>query len=151
MTPSNYPGPAMDPKASWAGEIRPLPYPSQGGSMLPSTVEDPHLNMSHGQSDQVIQVPQNQDEVYMGSLKAMLSNNVGNHIMASFLVGNQNMVSWEGILFDVGNNYVTIYQPTKGKYVVADLYALKFMEFFEPNPQATLTEIPRPNPWASSM
>ena len=142
MNPSNYPAPTQN--ESWSGEIS--PYPPQ--SMVPSTMDDPRLNMNHGQSNVVIQTPQNRDDVYMGSLKAMLSNNIGNHIVASFLMGSQNLVSWEGILYDVGNNYVTIYQEPKGRYVVSDLYSLKFMEFYEPEPRTTLSPIPRPDPWA---
>lgn len=160
MNQSNYPGMAsVDSTNPWAGEISGMnPYPQQPvlpdytpqtGTMVPSTVEDPHLNMNHGQSDIVIQSPQNRDEVYMGSLKAMLSNNVGNHIIASFLVGNQNLVRWEGILYDVGNNYLTIYQESKGRYIISDLYSLKFMEFYEPTPQPTLTPVPRPSTWTS--
>ena len=158
MNQSNYPGLTPAAQNPWAGEVTGMEpygqpdgaaYPPQPGTMVPSTVADPHLNMSHGQSDAVIQMPQNRDDVYMGSLKAMLSNNVGNHIVASFLMGSQNLVSWEGILYDVGNNYLTIYQEPKGRYVVGDLYALKFMEFYEPAPQSTLSPIPRPAPWTS--
>ena len=149
MYPNNYPGTAptqpgllSHPQADpWSGEI----------SGLPSTVEVPQLNMAHGLTDAVITTPQNRDEAYMGSLKAMLRNNVGNHIVASFLVGNQNIMSWEGILYDVGNNYLTIYQEPRGRYIVSDLYSLKFMEFYEPDRQPHGSPAPQLGVWPPAM
>ena len=122
----------------WAGEISgtapALSYtdPAAQQSAVPSS---PQLNMNHGLPESMIATPQSVDEAYLGSLKAMLSQNVGNHIVASFLMGSQNLMSWEGILYDVGNNYLTIYQPPRGRYIVGDLYSLKFMEFYEPAQQ----------------
>ena len=61
----------------------------------------------------------------------MLSRFKGNYVVATFLVGTQNMVSWEGVLFDVGNDYVTIYQQPRDRYIVSDIYSLKFIEFYD--------------------
>ena len=127
----------------WSGEI--------SGSTMPSTTENPQLTMHHGLSDTVIATPQNQDEAYLGSLKAMLRNNIGNHIVASFLMGNQNLMSWEGILYDVGNNYLTIYQEPRGRYIVSDLYSLKFMEFYEPNQQPHGNPAPQLGSWQQPL
>ena len=54
--------------------------------------------------------------------------------MATFLVGTQNPISWEGILHSVGNNYLVIFQPDQGRYITGDLYALKFVEFSDSAP-----------------
>ncbi len=99
--------------------------------MIPSSEMEPQLNMNHGLSDDTINTPQNSDEAYMGSMKAMLNNNIGNHIIASFLIGNRNLMSLEGTLYEVGNNYLTIYQEALGRYVIGDFYSLKFAEFSE--------------------
>ena len=56
---------------------------------------------------------------------------VGNYVVATFLVGTQNTVAWEGILYDVGNDYVTIYQEGRDRYIVSDIYSLKFIEFYD--------------------
>ena len=47
-------------------------------------------------------------------------------MVAIFQVGTQSTVSVPGILFTVGNDYIILYQPNKDRYVMGDLYALKF-------------------------
>ena len=37
--------------------------------------------------------------------------------------------SW--ILYDVGNDFITIYQPGRERYIVTDIYALKYIEFYD--------------------
>ena len=149
------------PDGGWAQEIRRLenqgqtvvPY-TQGAAMpgtaVPQTgVAGVPQNMSGGMTmtggmgmtsqpmmpnglpSEVIENPVSREEVYKGSLKAMLSRYKGNDVVATFLVGTQNMVSWEGVLFDVGNDYVTIYQQPRDRYIVSDIYSLKFIEFYD--------------------
>lgn len=89
------------------------------------------LQMQNNLPTEVIEAPTTVNEAYLGSLKAMLMRNRGNYIVATFLIGTQNTVSWEGILYDVGNDYVTIYQPGRDRYVVTDMYSLKYMEFYD--------------------
>lgn len=89
------------------------------------------LNMSNRMPSEVIESPTTVNEAYLGSLKAMLHRNKGNYIVATFLVGTQNTVSWEGILYEVGNDYITIYQPGRDRYIVTDMYSLKYMEFYD--------------------
>ncbi len=71
------------------------------------------------------------EEAHNGSIKAMLARNEGNYVVATFLVGTQGTVSWEGILYDVGNDFITIYQPGRERYIVTDIYALKYIEFYD--------------------
>ena len=35
------------------------------------------------------------------------------------------------ILYDVGNDYMTIYQEGRDRYIVSDIYSLKFIEFYD--------------------
>lgn len=150
--------PAHPQTNPWAGEISGAPSmppyadpPVQQGGLMtpyasshafPGTTDNPivpaaqpELNMNHGLSDATIHTPQNSDDAYMGSLKAMLNNNVGNHIIASFLIGGRDLMSLEGTLYEVGNNYLTIYQEALGRYVIGDFYSLKFAEFNETGQQ----------------
>ena len=83
---------------------------------------------------EVITDPISVEEAYRGSLKAMLLRYVGNYVVATFLVGTQNPISWEGILHSIGNNYLVIFQPDQGRYITGDLYALKFVEFSDSAP-----------------
>lgn len=105
------------------------------------------LQMQNGLPAEVIENPVSREEVYKGSLKAMLSQNVGNYIVATFLVGTQSMVAWEGILYDVGNDYLTIYQQPRDRYIVSDIYSLKFIEFYDTERQAACEEILRQTGW----
>ena len=73
-------------------------------------------------------------EAYQGSIKGLLGQNLGHYVVATFLVGTQNPISWEGILHSVGNNYLVIFQPDQGRYITGDLYALKFVEFSDSAP-----------------
>ena len=107
----------------WSGMmdmVRPMPG-----------IQAPVLDMRHGQSSDVIESPTDLREAYLGSLKAMLVRNKGNYIVATFLIGTQNTMSWEGILYEVGNDFVTIYQPGRDRYIVCDMYSLKYMEFYD--------------------
>ena len=99
-----------------------------GGQMMPMG------NMPGMRTDlpeNVIQNPLSVEEAHNGSIKAMLARNEGNYVVATFLVGTQGTVSWEGILYDVGNDFITIYQPGRERYIVTDIYALKYIEFYD--------------------
>ena len=89
------------------------------------------LQMRNNLPAEVVESPTSTQEAYLGSLKAMLQRNKGNYIVATFLVGTQSTVSWEGILYDVGNDYVTIYQQGRDRYIVCDMYSLRYMEFYD--------------------
>lgn len=129
-----------------------LAYPgTTENPIAPSVGAAPQLNMNHGLSDAIIHTPQTSDEAYMGSLKAMLNNNVGNHIVASFLIGSRNLMSLEGTLYEVGNNYLTIYQEALGRYVIGDFYSLKFAEFNEKDQLNNGNSSQSNNGWQQSM
>ena len=99
-----------------------------GGQMVPMG------NMPGIRTDlpeDTIQNPLSAEEAHKGSLKAMLARNEGNYVVATFLVGTQGTVSWEGVLYDVGNDFITIYQPGRERYIVIDIYALKYIEFYD--------------------
>ena len=81
--------------------------------------------------EETIQNPLSVEEAHKGSIKGMLSRNEGSYVVATFLVGTQGTVSWEGILYDVGNDFITIYQPGRERYIVTDIYALKYIEFYD--------------------
>ena len=81
--------------------------------------------------EDVIDAPTTMEEVYRGSMKSLLLRNVGNYMVATFLIGTQTTVSWEGMLYDVGNDYLVIYESGRDQYIVTDLYSLKYVEFYD--------------------
>ena len=143
-------GSAAPLPADWSGEISPLPAApaapeapgrSVTGAGRPmdrlTTAEERgpqqlgSLDLRNGLPSEVVTDPISTEEAYQGSLKAMLQKYVGNYVVATFLVGTQNTTSWEGILYDVGNDYMTIYQEGRDRYIVSDIYSLKFIEFYD--------------------
>ncbi len=75
--------------------------------------------------------PSDTRESYLASLRSLLHRNVGYFVVATFLVGTQQAVTWQGILHSVGSDYLVIYQPNYNRYVSCDLYAVKFVQFHD--------------------
>ena len=76
--------------------------------------------------------PLSADEAARNSWRALLARNVGRNVLVRFLMGTQNFISVEGELYEVGTDYIVIYQPLWDSHITADLYAVKFVEFREP-------------------
>lgn len=146
---------AVRPPMDWSGEITPVPgvrpVPAAprvlpgGQAAIPGTTpgtvtttdimggpsSSSGLNMQNHLPSEVVDSPTTLAESYKGSMNAMLSQNIGNYVVVTFLVGTQGLVNWEGILYEVGNNYLTIYQESRDRYIVADIYSVKFVEFYD--------------------
>ncbi len=125
----------------WAAEVSPItPAAGNGQARLapvpsapatPSNGSSNNLQMGTGMPDETITAPTTVSEAYLTSLKSLLNKNIGNYVVAAFLIGTQNMVSWEGVLYDVGSDFITIYQQPRERYIVCDIYSLKFIEFYD--------------------
>ena len=145
----------MNNMMDWSNEITPEQMPSgqMGGFMgnqnntaamqnaMQSGMQgrgmmQPQLNMRNTVSDEVVESPISVSEAYLGSLKSTLQRNKGNYIVATFLIGTQSTVSFEGILYEVGNDFVTIYQEGRDRYIVVDMYSLKYIEFYDTRKRA---------------
>lgn len=81
-------------------------------------------NNNQEQIDSVISGPG-----YTGSMQQILSQNTGERVMIDFLVGTNNIVRKEGILYLVGVSYVVIYDPRADTYTVCNLYSIEFVTF----------------------
>ena len=150
-------------RMDWSGEISREPteprYPviSGQGSMTGTMDRRTDMTTAPELSDmgnqlpiEVIEAPTSREEAYLESSKALLSRYEGSYVVATFLVGTQNTVSWEGILFDVGNNYLTIYQESRDRYIVSDYYSLKFVEFYDIQRRRRCAELLREDGWQSN-
>jgi hypothetical protein len=105
------------------------------------------LDLRSGLPQEVVHNPLSVEEAHMGSWKALLSRNEGNYVVATFLVGTQNTITWEGILYDVGNDYLTIYQESRDRYIVSDYYSLKFVEFYDTQRRRRCAELLQADGW----
>ena len=133
-------------RMDWSGEIGPAPRETGMTVSQPPALSD----MANDLPVEVIQAPTSRQEAYMGSWKALLSRYEGSYVVATFLVGTQNTISWEGILFDVGNDYLTIYQESRDRYIVSDYYSLKFIEFYDIQRRRRCAELLREDGWQSN-
>lgn len=91
----------------------------------------PEHIMLHQEDIGAIEGPAGNREVTDSSVRGLLARNLGYYVVASFLMGTQQAIQWEGILASVGNDYIVIYQPDQNRFVSGDIYALKFVEFHE--------------------
>ena len=116
----------------------------RGDSASRTTQQGGALDMKNPLSQEAMESPMSNAEVYQGSLKNLLSRNLGYYVVAIFQVGTQGTVSVPGILYTVGNDYIILYQPAEDRYVMGDLYALKFVEFHETQsiPRWDVSQIP---------
>jgi len=73
--------------------------------------------------------PSGSDDAYKASLRSLLSRNVGYFVVATFMIGTSQAVTWQGILHTVGSDYLVLYQPDYERYISGDLYSLKFVQF----------------------
>ena len=76
------------------------------------------------------------EQILHSSWKSLMARNVGRSVIVSFLIGTQNTIVTHGILYEVGNDYIALYQPDEQSYISADLYSVRFMEFL---PEVTQT------------
>ena len=86
--------------------------------------------------------PQTTQEAYLGSFQAALQNNLGYFVVIEFLIGTNGLTEKEGILFAVGNNFVTLYEQETDRYIVCDLFSVKFVTFFRQSPNVNRGNVP---------
>lgn len=74
-------------------------------------------------------MPANAEDAYQASMRSLLDRNIGYFVAATFQVGPNQPVTWQGILHSVGTDYIVLYQPDYERYISGDLYSLKFVQF----------------------
>lgn len=71
-------------------------------------------------------------EEMRGSIQKILSENVGEYVVVEFLIGTEQIMRKQGILYFVGTSYVTLYDDTYNNFIVCDLFSIKFVYFYFP-------------------
>lgn len=113
-----------------AGQTGMTPMQADRSNMALIPQRPEHM-MLHQEDIGAIEGPAGNREVTNSSVRGLLARNLGYYVVASFLMGTQQAIQWEGILASVGNDYLVIYQPDQNRFVSGDIYALKFVEFHE--------------------
>ena len=67
-----------------------------------------------------------------GSMQQILQDNIGNYVSVEFLIGTQNLVSRQGILYSVGTGFLVLYDDVQQVYEVCDVFSVKFVTFYLP-------------------
>ena len=94
-------------------------------------MDSQNLNLKPNESIEQIENPQNNEDVYRGSLAAILQQNIGVYVVCEFLIGTQNIQMKDGLIYAVGVNFLTLYQEEYDTYVMCDIYSLKFVTFYD--------------------
>jgi len=120
------------PGSSPAVPINGTPAPGQNGEVQLAGISSQAAQsqrMRNPVNMELTHMPTNASEAYQASLRSLLHRNVGYFIVATFLVGTQQSITWQGILHTVGSDYIVLYQPDYERYISCDIYALKFVQF----------------------
>ena len=110
------------------GGMTPMQTSQSNMALIP---QRPDHIMLRQEGIETIEDPAGRRDVTNSSIRGLLARNLGYYIVASFLMGTQQAIQWEGILASVGNDYLVIYQPDQNRFVSGDIYSLKFVEFHE--------------------
>lgn len=107
-------------------------------------------NFIPSDTEEELENPQNNQQVANGSMAATLRQNIGFYVIGEFLVGTNRLEVKEGILYSVGINFLTLYDPQNDRYIVCDLYAVKFVTFYNsttvpPDREDSQNNIPQNN------
>lgn len=120
-------GQTRQPQTSMYGMSGQSPAPAASQQNAASTQE---LNLRPSGTLQETENPQTVEQARRASLAGMLADNLGIFVVCEFLIGTVLIVRRDGILYSVGNNFLTLYQEEDDRYVVCDLYSLKFITFY---------------------
>ncbi len=93
-------------------------------------IEYNNANVMPAESPSAIANPQSNSEVYYGSFASILAQNLGQYVVVEFLIGTNRLEYKEGILYSSGTNFLSLYDPMDDRYIVCDLYAVKFVTFY---------------------
>ncbi len=91
------------------------------------------------QQNQNFQPNPNQSYDQAMMLAEQLQTSIGLYVSCDFLIGTQILETRDGILAKVGTNFLTIYQPNLERYIVCDLYALKFVTIYNTDEVPNIT------------
>lgn len=142
---------AAQPVPAPAAQSRPAPTGGVPAARNEFQGTSGTLDLETHQPIEVIESPTSTSEAFLGSMKSMLLRNRGSFVTATFLIGTQGTTTWEGILHDVGNDHIIIFQPGRQRYIACDIYALKYIEFYDTRERDACVQLLRQSGLNSDM
>lgn len=107
------------------------------------------------QTDNFYHPPQESfdSEEMRGSMQAILSQNIGAYVVVEFLIGTQETVRKQGMLYFVGRSFVTLYDEAANNFIICDIFSVKFVYFYMPGdrPKFNYNILPGPGNEPGSM
>jgi hypothetical protein len=90
--------------------------------------------MNNNQNNSGITVPSGMGfDAYQGSIQQILKDNVGQYVDVEFLIGSSALTTRSGILYAVGVSYIVLYDRKNDRYLICDLYSIKFVTIYNPD------------------
>lgn len=74
---------------------------------------------------------------FQGSMQQVLQENVGKYVIVEFLIGTGSLTSRQGMLYYVGAQFLVLYDEFESRFVVCDIFSVKFVTFLEGRSAAT--------------
>lgn len=71
-------------------------------------------------------------EEMIGSMQYILAQNIGQFVVVEFLIGTQEIVRKQGMLYRVGRSFLTLYDESANNFIICDIFAVKFVYFYVP-------------------
>ena len=68
---------------------------------------------------------------FQGSMQQVLQENVGKYVIVEFLIGTGSLTSRQGMLYYVGSQFLVLYDEFESRFVVCDIFSVKFVTFLE--------------------
>jgi len=72
-------------------------------------------------------------DAYQGSIQQIMRDNIGQYMDVEFLIGTSGLTTRSGLLTNVGVSYIVLYDRSKDRYMICDLYSIKFVTIYDPN------------------
>ena len=74
---------------------------------------------------------------FQGSMQQVLQENVGKYVIVEFLIGTGSLTSRQGMLYYVGAQFLVLYDEFESRFVVCDIFSVKFVTFLEARSAST--------------
>lgn len=71
-------------------------------------------------------------EEMRGSMQMILADNIGQFVVIEFLIGTEEIIRKQGMLYFVGRSFVTLYDEAANNFIVCDIFSVKFVYFYMP-------------------
>ena len=85
--------------------------------------------------DRNVQINPNSPEILTNNIytPAFLREQIGKLMRVEFLIGTGSLVTRSGVLNTVGVSYIVLYEAAQDRYMICDLYSIKFVTIYDPD------------------